>query len=137
VDGRYLTRNPNLRNPFGVNVQLADQRVWTARVNPGVNRAYQPGQLTADGRLATGTRACGPAGVPRDQFGPENVGDVFLCEPTGMIRRNKILNRDGFLSATNAYFQAEFMTSQDERFRPVNLFNGPDGSALSWISTAG
>jgi mono/diheme cytochrome c family protein/glucose/arabinose dehydrogenase len=130
VDGRYLTRNPNLRNPFGVNVQLAeDQRVWTARVNPGVNRGYQPGQLTADGRLATYTGACGPVVYRGDQFGPEFVGDVFLCEPTGnMIRRNKILNRDGFLSATNAYFQAEFMTSQDERFRPVNLFNGPDGA---------
>ena len=130
VDGRYLLRNPNLRSPYGVNVQLVeDQRVWTSRVNPGVNRGYQPGQLTPEGRLATYTGACGPVVYRGDQFGPEFVGDAFLCEPTGnMIRRNKILNRDGVLSATNAYDHAEFLTAQDERFRPVNLFNGPDGA---------
>ena len=130
VDGRYLLRNPNLRNPYGVNVQLVeDQRVWTSRVNPGVNRGYQPGQLTPEGRLATYTGACGPVVYRGDQFGPEFVGDVFLCEPTGnLIRRNRILNHDGVLSATNAYERAEFLTAQDERFRPVNLFNGPDGA---------
>jgi putative membrane-bound dehydrogenase-like protein len=130
VDGHYLLRNPNLRNPYGVNVQLVeDQRVWTSRVNPGVNRGYQPGQLTPEGRLATYTGACGPVVYRGDQFGPEFVGDVFLCEPTGnMIRRNRILNRDGVLTATNAYDRAEFLTAQDERFRPVNLFNGPDGA---------
>ena len=31
------------------------------------------------------------------------------------------------VSAANAYHQSEFMTSTDERFRPVNLINGPDG----------
>src|SRR5207245_6677786 len=29
--------------------------------------------------------------------------------------------------AKNAYEQAEFLASTDERFRPVNLSNGPDG----------
>ena len=130
VESRYFARNPNLRNPFGVNVQLEpDLRVWTARVNPGVNRGYQPGQLTPEGKLATYTGACGPVVYRGDQFGEEFVGDVFLCEPTGnMIRRERITNRDGVLSATNAYDHAEFFTATDERFRPVNLHNGPDGA---------
>src|SRR5690606_15710774 len=36
--------------------------------------------------------------------------------------------RDGTPGARNAYAQTEFLTSTDERFRPVNLFNGPDGA---------
>lgn len=130
VPSEYLLRNPNLRQAYGANVQLvADQRVWSARVNPGVNRGYQPGQLTPEGRLATYTAACSPVVYRGDQFGPEFVGDVFLCEPSAnLIRRNRILDRNGELTATNAYDHAEFFTSTDERFRPVNLFNGPDGA---------
>jgi len=32
------------------------------------------------------------------------------------------------LRGANAYTGTEFLTSTDERFRPVNLFNGPDGA---------
>ena len=129
IPDTYLSRNPNLRAPFGANVQLSpDQRLWTARVNPGVNRGYQPGQLTPEGHLATFTGACGPVVYRGDQLGPDLFGDVFLCEPTGnVIRRNRLLNQNGLLTATNAYDHTEFLTSTDERFRPVNLYNGPDG----------
>ena len=130
VESRYLSRNPDLRPGFGANVQIEkDLRVWTARVNPGVNRGYQPGQLTPEGKLATFTGACGPVVYRGDQFGPEFTGDVFLCEPTGnMVRRERITNQDGLLTATNAYPGTEFLTSTDERFRPVNLHNAPDGA---------
>jgi len=130
VPDAYLSRNKNLRAPFGANVQLSkDQRVWTGRVNPGVNRGYQPGQLTPEGRLATFTGACGPVVYRGDQLGPDATGDVFLCEPTGnFIRRNRISNLHGLLTATNAHEGTEFLTSTDERFRPVNLYNGPDGA---------
>jgi mono/diheme cytochrome c family protein/glucose/arabinose dehydrogenase len=130
IPAEYLLRNPDLRQPYGANVQLTpDQRVWPSRVNPGVNRGYQPGQLAPDGRLATYTAACGPVVYRGDQFGADAAGDVFLCEPSAnMIRRDHILDRGGELTATNAYDHAEFFTSTDERFRPVNLFNGPDGA---------
>lgn len=130
VPSAYLARNPNLRSPVGANVQLEkDMRTWPARVNPGVNRGYQPGQLTPEGRLATFTGACGPVVYRGDQFGPEWVGNVFLCEPTAnLIRRSLIQNKGGWLTATNAHGQGEFFTSTDERFRPVNLHNGPDGA---------
>ena len=130
IPSHYLSRNPNLRQPFGANVQLvADQRVWSARVNPGVNRGYQPGQLTTNGHLATYTAACGPWVYRGNQFGAEFEGDAFLCEPAGnLIRRNRLITQNGLLVATNAYDQAEFLTSTDERFRPVNLTSGPDGT---------
>ena len=129
IPGHYLARNPHLRRPFGVNVQLVrDQRVWPVRVNPGVNRGYQPNTLTAEGRLASFTGACGPVVYRGDQFPDDFRGDVFLCEPTGnLIRRNRITEDDGRLTAANAYDRAEFLASTDERFRPVNLANGPDG----------
>ena len=126
----YLTRNPNLKSPVGVNAQLAkSQQVWSARVNPGVNRGYQPNTLTAEGKLASFTAACGPLVYRGNQFPEDFRGDVFLCEPSAnLIRRNKLTEQDGVITATNAYDADEFLTSTDERFRPVNLQNGPDGA---------
>src|SRR6185312_5253192 len=34
----------------------------------------------------------------------------------------------GRLTAKNGYAQGEFLASSDERFRPVSLFDGPDGN---------
>jgi mono/diheme cytochrome c family protein/glucose/arabinose dehydrogenase len=129
VPGHYLARNPHLKQPYGINVQLTrDQRVWPIRVNPGVNRGYQRNTLRDDGMLANYTGACGPVAYRGDQFPEEFRNNVFLCEPTAnLIRRNILVDQDGQLTATNAYPQAEFLASTDERFRPVNLFNGPDG----------
>lgn len=130
IPDQYLTRNPNLRGAVGVDAQLiSDQRVWPRRVTPGVNRGYQPGTLNSNGRLAKCTAACGPVVYRGDQFPAEFKGDVFACEPSAnLIRRFKVQEADGVLTARNAYDEAEFLTSTDERFRPVNLANGPDGA---------
>jgi mono/diheme cytochrome c family protein/glucose/arabinose dehydrogenase len=130
VPAHYLTRNPNLRQAFGANAQVArDQRVWPGRVNPGVNRGYQPKTLNAEGRLANYTAACSPFIYRGDQFPEEFRGDAFVCEPSGnFIRRNRLIDDDSVLISTNAYDQAEFLTSTDERFRPVSLQGGPDGA---------
>ena len=129
VPSAYLSRNRNLRQPFGANLQVErNLRTFTRRVNPGVNRGYQPNQLTPEGHLATFTGACGPVVYRGDQFPPEFLGDAFLCEPAGnLVRREKIHEANGLLSGTNAHPNAEFLASLDERFRPVNLINGPDG----------
>ena len=125
-----LQRNPNYPKPFGVNYTPSpDQRVWPARVNPGVNRGYQPGQLTAEGRLATYTAACSPVAYRGDQFPDEFKRAVFLCEPSAnMIRCNFLSETDGIPLGTNAYPNSEFLASTDERFRPVTLGSGPDGA---------
>jgi len=129
VPTSYLERNPNLRQPYGGNVQVErDMKVNTLRVNPGVNRGYQPNQLTADGKLATFTGACGPVVYRGDQFPAEYRGDAFLCEPTGnFVRREKLSEKDGVITGANAHPGTEFLASLDERFRPVNMMNGPDG----------
>lgn len=129
VPAHYLARNPAYR-AMGVNVPIAkDQTVWPGRVNPGVNRGYEPDTLRANGTLVRFTGACGPVIYRGDQFPPECVGDAFVCEPTAnLVRRSILVEHDAAITATNAYLKQEFLTSFDERFRPVNLSNGPDGA---------
>lgn len=130
VPAAYLFRNPNLRSPSGLNVQvIKDQSVWPARVNPGVNRGYRPGQLRTNGTLATFTAACSPLVYRGDNFPSEYQGNVFVCEPSGnLIKRDILSEKDNLISARRAYEDSEFLASTDERFRPVSLQNAPDGT---------
>ncbi len=111
----------------GLNHRLvADRTVWPIRITPGVNRGYQPGRLV-DYVLAIHTAVCGPH-VYRDDLLPCQ-GDVFVCEPAGNCVRRVVLSEpDGLMRGVNPYQaqRQEFLASTDERFRPVNLFGGPD-----------
>jgi mono/diheme cytochrome c family protein/glucose/arabinose dehydrogenase len=132
VPAEYLGRNPNFPSAQGANYRLGpNQVVWPSRMNPGVNRGYQDGQLrTSDWSLATFTGACGPVIYRGDLFPASFLGNAFLCEPTGnLVRRNVLTEKDGVITAENPYDaeHTEFLASTDERFRPVNLYNGPDG----------
>jgi mono/diheme cytochrome c family protein/glucose/arabinose dehydrogenase len=114
----------------GLGYQLTkNQLVWPIRVNPGVNRGYQPDTLREDGTLAKVTAACG-TGIYRGDALPEDcVGNGFFCEPAAnLVRRNIFEEKDGIISARNAYDKAEFLASTDELFRPVNTYTGPDGA---------
>jgi glucose/arabinose dehydrogenase/mono/diheme cytochrome c family protein len=130
LPAEYLRRNPHLVAPAGVNVQLAnaqDVPVWPGRVTLGVNRGYQI--LREDGTLPTLTAACGPVIYRGGAFPREFQGDAFVAEPSAnLVKRLKLEWRAGIPRARNAYEKAEFLTSTDERFRPVNLYNGPDGA---------
>jgi mono/diheme cytochrome c family protein/glucose/arabinose dehydrogenase len=133
VQADYLGRNPNYPNAQGGNFRLGpNQVVWPGRMNPGVNRGYQDGQLRpSDWSLATFTGACAPMIYRGDLFPSSFLGNAFLCEPTGnLVRRNVLTEKDGVITAENPYDakQTEFLVSTDERFRPVNLYTGPDGA---------
>ena len=97
---------------------------------PQLNRA-----LVHD--LATGryVRECSPVLI----VGPSGTGKSHLAQALGhcAIRQgvdvlftscSALTQSLHAARATNAYERAEFLTAQDERFRPVNLFNGPDGA---------
>jgi mono/diheme cytochrome c family protein/glucose/arabinose dehydrogenase len=127
----YLTRNPNFTKASGIDVQPGghDQTVWPGRVNYGVNRGYKDGQLRADGTLATVTAACAPMVYRGDLFPEEFRGNVFVCEPSGNCVMRKVMSEHDLVPTShNPYHNTEFLTSTDERFRPVNLFTGPDGA---------
>ncbi len=130
VSAEYILRNKNFKTAVGLNVQIAkDQRTFPTRVNPGVNRGYQSGTLKADGTLARFTAACGPSIYRGDLFPSAFYGAAFLCEPSAnMVRCNFLREEHGVITATNAFPDAEFLASTDERFRPVNTLTGPDGA---------
>lgn len=126
----YLADKPPGSKMPGLGQKLAaDQTVWPGRVNPGVNRGYLPATLKADGRLDKFTAACGTVIYRGDLFPRDYYGNAFVCEPAAnMIRRSILTDKDGIITAENAYEKSEFLTSTDERFRPVNLYTGPDGA---------
>ncbi len=129
VPSEYYFRNPLFRSTAGLNQQpMKDQTVWPGRVNPGVNRGYQPVTLKPDGTLNKYTATCGPVIYRGDNFPAEFYGNAFIPEPAGnMVRRMVLTEKSGEISGTNPYKEAEFLTSTDELFRPMNAYTGPDG----------
>lgn len=123
-------RNPNLTDRLALNYQvMKTQQVWPSVPTPGVNRGYNEGQLRPDGRLASVTGTCGPCIYRGDLFASTYYGNAFIPEPCGnLVKRLKLSESGGVVSAANAYEGTEFITSSDERFRPVNAYNGPDGA---------
>jgi mono/diheme cytochrome c family protein len=81
------------------------------------------------GNLNHFTAATGPAIFRGDGLPAEARGDLFFTEPVGrLIRRAKVENIEGLTELKNEYPYSEFVTSEDQLFRPVNISNAPDGT---------
>ena len=129
----YFARNPNLLRTRGSYDRLGAfeeiNTVWPVRPNPGTNRAYQAGIDRPDGSIARFTSVCAPLIYRGDRLPAELYGNVFLAEPAANLVSRAILSDDGTtLRVRKAYEKGEFLASTDERFRPVALSNGPDGT---------
>jgi mono/diheme cytochrome c family protein len=129
VNSGYLQRNPALGRTTGLNTKAAvDQLVWPARVNPGINRGYRA-EMLRDNKLKECTAACGPWIYRSDLFPADAYGNAFICEPAGNLVKRLVLTPDkGLVKGTPYYKEQEFVTSTDERFRPVNALTGPEGA---------
>ena len=122
--------------PDGLGVNLTNPaKVYSVRVNPGVNRAYLPGTLRADGRLNEATGVSGLVSYRGDQFPDRYHADVFVPEIAGNVVAQFAISEDGIaLKASQRLYDDEkwgkrgFLGSTDERFRPVDAMNGPDGA---------
>jgi mono/diheme cytochrome c family protein/glucose/arabinose dehydrogenase len=125
-----FARNPLLREATAVNSKIIkDQSVYPSHPTPGVNRGYDGKTLRADGTLANATSTCGAAIYRGDAFPAEFRGNAFIPEPSSnLVKRVIISEQAGVLTGTNAYEEKEFLTSTDERFRPVMAATGPDGA---------
>ena len=119
--------NPNQRRVAGYGETIVgDKRVYPIHPTPGVNRGYMEGILDSTGRLVSFTAACGPLIYRGGLFSGMNA---FVAEPSANLIKRNILNTEGFrVTGKQAYEGREFLASDDERFRPVNLNDGPDGS---------
>jgi glucose/arabinose dehydrogenase/mono/diheme cytochrome c family protein len=112
------------------NVQLVSNRVFPRRTTTGVNRGYEKEVLDSTGRLVNVTAACGPVIYRGDQFPEKYRGNAFVMEPSGYLIKRIVLTQDsnGFVRGALPYENKEFLTATDERFRPVNAYNAPDGA---------
>ncbi len=124
--GQYKGLGVNLTSPA---------KVFSVRVNPGVNRAYLENTLREDGRLNDTTGVSGLVAYRGDQFPAQYRGNVFVPESAGNVVAQFALREDGIaLEATQQLYEDErwgerdFLGSADERFRPVDAMNCPDGA---------
>ncbi|MBT5378327.1 MAG: c-type cytochrome [Opitutae bacterium] len=117
------------------NPSVGTADINSIRPNPGINRGYKPEMLRKDGRLARITAISGP-GVYRSNRYPEGyAGAAFIPEPAANAvtchwfdETEKGLGRGIHkLYSDKDFEKREFLCSTDERFRPVSIYNGPDG----------
>ncbi len=122
--------NTNQKNIAGYEDKIiADNRVYPSRPTPGVNRGYQEGVLDDSLKLVNFTAASGPVVYRGDLFGKDYQLNAFVGEPSANLIKRNIIEEKGYrVQGKQAYEGKEFLSSADERFRPVTLYNGPDGA---------
>ena len=132
-----LQGNPGVKMKLQDYTQLGTNRVWPARVNPAVNRAYMSkahgfNTDTLDPKtykLVNTTAAAGMTVYRGSNFPKEWYGMAFTTEPVcNLVKATRITESKGLLKGEHALGETEFLASTDERFRPVNAYNAPDGS---------
>jgi len=111
-----------------------DNSINSIRMNYGINRGYQKAMLKADGRLARVTAISGP-GIYRDNlYGDSYENGYFVPEPAANAlsyfeyheEKNELKFKHQMYDDAK-WGKREFLTSTDERFRPVSVYTGPDG----------
>jgi len=133
VPATYFTRNPNIVRTRGAYERLLDPdktAIWPVRPTRGINRGYREGLLRADGTAAYYAGVSSPLIYRGDRLPKDLVGNAFVVDsPTNLVHRLIVADDGtGRISAHDAYAKGEFLASTDERFRPVNLSLGPDGT---------
>lgn len=94
-----------------------------------INRGYGEGAYDDEGRVKDFTSACSPLIYRGDQLRDELYGQAFVCGPeANLVKRFAIEEDNGKLAAKPTSEGSEFLVSNNEMFRPVNLNNGPDGA---------
>ncbi len=134
--GEDLVSGETSQRYLGIEANLTEtSEVFSVRVNPGVNRAYIEGTLRDDGRLNKATGVSGVGVYRGDQFPPQYHRDVFIPEVAGNVVSQFRMSDIGLtlvaeqqLYPDPEWGERDFLGSTDERFRPVDAFNGPDGA---------
>lgn len=104
-------------------------RVWPIRPTPGINRGYVDGMLDERGALIELTAAGGLATYRGTALAPEDYGSVFVPEPAAhLLTMSRLFDTGTGMHLRKAYEGADFLTSTEERFRPVFAATGPDGA---------
>ncbi len=130
VSDRYLKRNPFVRSPNPLNHLLQPQ--FAPPVYPTSRTIDRFNDLFAANRF---TSACGVTVFRDSSLGRDVQGAAFVCENVHNLVMRAMLARDGVLvrgSRHSTEQHSEFLSSDDNWFRPVWLATGPDGAL--WIA---
>ena len=115
---------PGMENGFERDFAVVWPSPGIGDMQGGIPRTRMPAQ-----NLNHFTAATGPAIVRGHRVPDELKGNLLFTEPVGrLIRRARIENIEGLTQLRNVYTAAEFLTSADQLFRPVNISNAPDGT---------
>ena len=133
IAARYYSRNPHLVRTRGLYDPLISREqstVWPIRQTRGVNRGYRDQFFRPDDTSVTIQGVGSPVVYRGDQLPKELYGNAFISDSTtNLVHRYRIVDDgSGRLSAVDGYDRGEILASWDERFRPVNLLSGPDGT---------
>ncbi len=136
-NGTLLQAIPSENVPTGTHpltTLLAPKRL---SLSPGALKLYPPDNLVRfelSGAPGQATSACG-LGIYRDTLlGAAFIGDAFTCEPVHQSVHRIDLSRagHGYTGSRGAGEEAaEFLSSSDRWFRPVQVRTGPRGAL--WV----
>lgn len=134
-----LTGNPGVKPKVSDVNKIGPDHVYPIRVTPGVNRAYiqKSNGYTSDTldpktyKLILTTASAGPMIYRGTNFPKEWQGRGFTPESVAQLVKTVQIDESGTkLSGSHPLGKKEFLASTDERFRPVNMYNAPDGSLV-------
>ncbi|MEE8116775.1 MAG: PVC-type heme-binding CxxCH protein, partial [Gemmatimonadales bacterium] len=133
----YLARNPYVATPrtnhaaanYGHGFRVSRPHPWRVR------RRKDPSWVKFDGDRETDTNSftggCSNEYYGDDLFPQEYRGCIFYCEPSLNIVHRCVLERDGAgyrAHRAGGEERSEFLASEDQWFRPMNLRVGPEGA---------
>lgn len=141
LDNRYLTRNPAFAPPTAIfNIADSGDQMPIYRISPlepwrelrGKQWSADPTKKVPRSELTGGGVFTSTSGITvyRSQaFASQYRGQMFLGEvANNVIYRQAVVPVGNTFWATRADEACEFVASTDTWFRPVNLYNAPDGT---------
>ena len=121
---RYLDRNAAFKLSDATQ-SISDHgnaaEVFPTTINPQHQLLTDVGVITSACGLITYLGGAFPM--------PYNENVTFVAEPvSNLVHVDKIVEKGATFTASRIKQNREFLTSSDAKFRPVNLYVGPDGS---------
>ena len=102
---------------------------WGAPILVGDIAGGLPATRMPDGSLMYVTAGAGNDIFRGDRLPKDLVGDYLYGEIVArIVRRLKVVKREGLTRLENAYLRSEFIRSLDPLFRPIDMATGPDGT---------
>ena len=137
IGPNVLEGNPSVNTKVSSTSQIGSNKPFPIRVTPGVNRAYIQKSNGYDSntldpktyKLLSCTGAAGMTIYRGTNFPSEWVGKGLITEASiNLVKAMDVAESGTKLTGTQTYKDKEWLASTDERFRPVNIYNAPDGS---------